>query len=278
MVNMQSVMHNTQMRVSTPTDVTYSELQQAYEHFNRELFTSRLPSCLFTLQRQKRTFGYFSRERFGRRDGGKTDEIAINPEYFASVSVVEVMQTLVHEMVHLWQHHFGTPSRACYHNREWADRMESIGLMPSSTGQPGGRRVGQHMSDYVLPGGRFDQVTNQLIKDGFGITWYDRYPAPPPTHPAAAGIREIGSKAGTADALRPVRPGGAGILPASAYEAPSTTVAHLFASMKTGNRSNRVKYTCPRCAANAWGKPNLNLVCGDCNVPFSAGHEQADQG
>lgn len=256
------------MRASTPTDETYSELQQAYEHFNRELFDGTLPACLFTLQRQKRTFGYFSRERFGRRDGGKTDEIAINPEYFASVGVVEVLQTLVHEMTHLWQYHFGTPSRACYHNREWADKMESIGLIPSSTGKPGGRRVGQHMADYVQPEGRFDQVAHRLLQGSFEITWYDRYPALPPAPPAPAGDQGMEGLRGTAESFRPVRPGGAGILPDSAYQAPSTTVAHLFASMKTGNRSNRVKFTCPICTANAWGKPNLKLICGECHVPL----------
>jgi len=26
---------------------------------------------------------------------------------------------------------------------------------------------------------------------------------------------------------------------------------------------NKVKYTCPACKANAWGKPDLHLICGD---------------
>jgi len=26
-------------------------------------------------------------------------------------------------MAHLWQHHHGKPSRAAYHNREWASKM-----------------------------------------------------------------------------------------------------------------------------------------------------------
>lgn len=259
MVNMQYVMHNTQMRASTPTDETYSELQKAYEHFNRELFEGELPACLFTLQRQKRTFGYFSKDRFGRLDGTTTDEIAINPEYFASVKdLLEVLQTLVHEMVHLWQAHFGTPSRACYHNREWADKMESLGLMPSSTGVLGGRRVGQKMSDYVIAGGRFEQATNDLRGGGWKITWYDRYPAPVPMAPA------------------PEWPGPSTTTPGHTMSTPTGIDTHtplhthpqLFME-RTGNRSNRVKYTCPSCSANAWGKPKLNLVCGDCNVPFS---------
>jgi len=33
--------------------------------------------------------------------------------------------------------------------------MESIGLMPSDTGEPGGKRTGQRMSDYPIEGGAF---------------------------------------------------------------------------------------------------------------------------
>jgi ribosomal protein L37AE/L43A len=34
------------------------------------------------------------------------------------------------------------------------------------------------------------------------------------------------------------------------------------------DKSNRVKYTCPQCAANAWGRPDLALVCGKCRLDF----------
>ncbi len=250
---------------ATPTDQAYSELQQAYDFYNQALFEGRLPPCLFTLQRQKRTFGYFSRERFGRLDGTKTDEIAINPEYFASVKdLLEVLQTLVHEMVHLWQFHFGTPSRSCYHNREWADKMESLGLMPSSTGASGGRRVGQKMADYVIAGGRFEQATNELRGNGWAITWYDRYPAPLPAAPA-----EEWPGLSSTPAHRPAPPSASG---GHAARPPAHALPELFME-RTGNRSNRIKYTCPGCAANAWGKPKLKLVCGECNVPFSEGLE-----
>src|SRR5256885_9731093 len=48
---------------AVPTRETYSELQQAYEHFNQRLFDDALPHCLITLQREKRTCGYFSAAR-----------------------------------------------------------------------------------------------------------------------------------------------------------------------------------------------------------------------
>src|SRR3546814_4810736 len=124
-----------------PISQAYAELQLAFDHYNRELFAGELPPCLITMQREKRSYGYFSSERFvHHHDKSKTVEIAINPAYFSVVPLLEVLQTVAHEMVHAWQFHFGNPSRSGYHNREWADNMEAIGLMPPSTGQPGGAR------------------------------------------------------------------------------------------------------------------------------------------
>jgi predicted SprT family Zn-dependent metalloprotease len=39
--------------------------------------------------------------------------------------------------------------------------------------------------------------------------------------------------------------------------------------------ASKTKYICPSCAANAWAKPNTQLVCGDCWVALSAGLELA---
>ncbi len=74
----------------TPTREAYDEFQLAFDHYNRELFDGRLPVCLITLQREKRAYGYFSSQRFGHRKSmQKTDEIAINPSYFAVVTQLE---------------------------------------------------------------------------------------------------------------------------------------------------------------------------------------------
>lgn len=81
-----------------------------------------------------------------------------------------ILSTLAHEMAHLWQHYFGKPSRTGYHNKEWADRMEKIGLMPSETGRPGGKRTGQRVSQYVIAGGRFHSIANELLQN-FHIQW-----------------------------------------------------------------------------------------------------------
>ncbi len=128
-----------------------------------------------------------------------------------------VISTLVHEMVHLWQQEFGTPSRSGYHNREWAEAMEAVGLMPSDTGLPGGKRTGQRVTHYVVPGGRFE-VAFEAMPPGYLLPW-------------TSGAASSG----------PEKP-------------------------KSGR--DKVRYRCPGCGTNVWGKPGLMVDCGVCLVPF----------
>jgi predicted SprT family Zn-dependent metalloprotease len=160
--------------MSTPTEQAYTELQQAYDVFNARLFGGSLPPCLITMQRKNRTYGYFSGERWKNVAGAVTDEIAMNPTHFATRSAAEVLSTLAHEMVHLWQHHCGKPPRRAYHDRQWADKMDAIGLAPSDTAAPGGKRTGQHMSHYIREGGPFQRACAELLAQGFAISWRDR--------------------------------------------------------------------------------------------------------
>jgi hypothetical protein len=202
----------------TPTLEAYGELQTAYDHYNRLLFHDALPPCLITLHREShRVLGYFSHKRFVRLSDGRTatDEIAMNPLHFAGRSVEAVLSTLTHEMVHLWQAHLGKPSRKEYHNKEWAEKMKSIGLQPSDTGESGGKEAGQKMNHYITAGGAFERATAELLQSGFALSWAD--------------------------------------------------AAILDKVAKPKKSGTRVKYTCPDCGANAWGKDGLHLICADCD-------------
>lgn len=254
-----------------PTGQAYDELQAAFDHYNLALFEGALPPCLITMQREKRTYGYFSSKRFVHsRSAEKTvDEIALNPAYFAISPLLEILQTLVHEMVHLWQHRFGDPGRRAYHNAQWAEKMQSIGLMPTNTGKPGGRTTGEKMSDYPIEGGPFLAATDALLGRGFQISWLDRHPyktlgAPRPAAPESPsrplapitgfqneshGGSVVESVAAAQARPRPVRMGDA--------------VSAMIESPRAGNRSNRVKFRCPKCGNHAWGKPSLHLRCGE---------------
>lgn len=165
---------------SKPTQQVYDELQKAYEFFNLELFNGRLPSCLITLQRQHDTYGYFSANQFqSRADGEQAHEIALNPSYFAVRSIHETLSVLVREMVSLDQllntKREKLPRRR-YRNTEWASMCEAIGLMPSDTGLPGGKRVGDNVQTYVIEDGPFDKACAKLVDEAFNLSWFDRFP------------------------------------------------------------------------------------------------------
>ena len=163
------------MNILNPTEVNYASFQDAYDFFNAELFEGRLPSCLITFQRKGRTLGFFAGERFGTRDGNAvTDEIALNPKHFIGRSDAEIISTLIHEMTHLEHAHFGEPPRRGYHDKAWAALMERIGLIPSDTGRPGGRKTGQKVSHYIEPGGRFEKAFAKFVKkEKFSVPYID---------------------------------------------------------------------------------------------------------
>jgi predicted SprT family Zn-dependent metalloprotease len=152
----------------SPTTDTYGDLVTAYDHYNRHLFAGRLPPCLITLQRTRHAYGYFSPARYRRRgtasyDAWIFDEIALNPDKLEHRPIDEALSTLVHEMVHLEQAHFGFPASTPWHNQEWAQWMERVGLVPSETGKPGGKRTGRQCSHYIELGGLFARVTAEFL-------------------------------------------------------------------------------------------------------------------
>lgn len=217
-----------------PTQETYEAFQQAYDHFNWQLFDALLPGCLITLQRKSRSRGFFAPGRFIRGDETRCDEIAMNPMHFQARSTEETLSTLVHEMVHLWQHHYGSPGRGRYHNRQWAEKMKSLGLHPSDTGGPDGREIGDQMSHYIIDGGPFDQQAKQLINAGFAITWQD---SPPEVQIDGDGSEDPDSGGASRGPLAPNRKGS-----------------------KSGKR---VKYSCPACGLNAWSRHGAQFICGE---------------
>ena len=163
------------VKVNATAEV-YEELQSVYDIYNRELFNGELPGALLVITRKRGSKGFYSPARYANKDGTVADEISLNPEFFLVRSVEEVLSTLAHEMTHSWCFHFGKDVRAGYHNKEFSDKMESVGLITSSTGYPGGDRVGERMTHYIAEDGPFINVTRELLKTRFGILWYDRYP------------------------------------------------------------------------------------------------------
>ena len=222
----------------TPTEQQYTALNQAFQYFNQVLFEGKLPGCFLVFSRKRNAHGYMAASQWRRvnEDDHTTHEIALT-RITLYREPIKVFSTLVHEQAHLWQIVFGSPSRSGYHNKEWADKMEEIGLMPSDTGQPGGKKTGQHMTHYIIPGGKYEQAFEKMPQECLlpftsweGDLMKSLLATPTPSAPGQPSP------------------------PPSAMPAPA---------------KNKTKYACPGCKVNVWGKPNLKIICGSCNEPFA---------
>lgn len=153
------------------TPASYSGLQEAYDHFNRELFDSALPDLLMTFQRKARMRGYYSFERFSGRTGDvvRHDELALNPDHFVNRTDEAIASTLVHEQVHVWQFHFGKRPSKGYHDKQWGAKMKAVGLYPSTTGEPGGKETGSRVTHYIIPGGPYQLSFARLAATGWRL-------------------------------------------------------------------------------------------------------------
>ncbi len=270
----------------------YNQLQQAYDYFNQALFSGRLPPCLITVQRENENIhGYYSQERFGSKKNGQKsmDEIAMNPIYFVNSRIENVLSTLAHEMTHLEQAHFGKPGRGRYHNKEWGDLMEQIGLMPSNTCKVGGHRTGDQMAHYIVKDGRFDQVCKKLIDNQFQISWYDQkihfspsciqQMALEPVNygeriPVESIIKTDRDKEGTDTGNTPsdepeaitrlkkkLKNNIEGVSEPDTSEDEDSPIKPVASKKKT-------VYQCPNCKAKVWGRPGLEIYCKRCEQDY----------
>lgn len=213
------------------TKQQFNTLEDLFVYYNKNLFDGMLPDTLITLANHKGAAGLFAPSRWVR-EGTEIHEITISPESII-VSEIDYHQTLVHEMCHLWQHCFGKPSRQCYHNKEWANKMEEVGLMPSSTGEPGGSKTGQHMRDYPIDGGLFESC-----------------------------FRKIDALSYAKTLKLPLNPN------VWAYGGHHSVTKNSKAGDKQESRSGvKVKYSCS-CGTNVWGKSGLSITCNHCNEIF----------
>ena len=155
-------------RPSAITPLEYGSLQSAFDFLNVELFDGGLPDAFIAYQRKPHSRGHLAVDRYiGRAGQTARCELALNPDAFIDRTDRQIVSTVLHEMVHLWQHHAGSmPSRG-YHNREWGAKMRSVGLMPSNTGAVGGKQTGQQMTHYIIDGGPYDLAFSRLEATGW---------------------------------------------------------------------------------------------------------------
>lgn len=152
----------------------YSDLYHAFDFFNEKLFDGNLPDTILSYGTTEKegVLGYFSSNRFKSVDGDeRVHHISINAEEIGARSDRMVLSTLVHEMVHLYQTLWGNPGKNGYHNKEWVELMEVVGLIASQTGKKGGKQTGIQMDHYIKRNGPFDKAYKELKETGFKLKY-----------------------------------------------------------------------------------------------------------
>ena len=195
------------------TPELHRKMQVAVDHFKKLIDVQS--DAHLTFARRAHSKGHFASNRYQGRNGATVPqhEINLNPDGFYGETDEQVASTLAHELVHLWRYENGPSVKGGYHDKLWAAKMVAIGLMPSSSGTPGGKITGAKMSHYILPDGPFAESFAELVTTGWRL---DLESAP--------------------------RPG--------ATRAPPS----------------KLKFTCPECSANVWGKLDTAVFCKPCSI------------
>lgn len=254
------------------TSNQFQTLEDLYQYYNHKLFGGKLAECLVNLSRHGGAHGFFVPREWVSTPpmpqllpdavpspkGEKVfvpklkviHEISLTPDSINRPDK-EWHSTLVHEMVHLWQYDFGKISRPGYHNSQWAKKMEAVGLMPTDTGLPEGKKTGQGMTHYVIKGGAFEKVFESIAQADL-----ERL-----TLPFRLNRKRYGQNENT-DLIQ--------WLLSQAPELPERKT-YRYANPDPDQPKSRsgvkAKYVCA-CDNRVWGKPDLKIMCVVCGCGF----------
>lgn len=208
-------------------------MSRVFHYLNQKLFEGTLPEPMIVFTRNPKVLGgYFAHNKwFSAEDGAGVDEIAINANTMVEGDEIGLLQVLVHELTHQWQQHHGNPGRGGYHNREWADKCLEIGLKPMNIDQPD-CETGDKINTVLIKGGKAMLVLAGMPEE-ISIPFYAEILGNPDP-----GMPE-GKPKDEPDQETPVP------------------------QPKSGQK---VKYTCPGCGFNLWGKGGGRFMCMDCNM------------
>lgn len=101
-------------------------MNRLYDQLNEEFFSGRLPKALISIGPDLiMRYGYY---RIGRDEIGAKHRIHLNSRHFGRPES-DVGVTLLHEMIHVYQHLFGhVGHRQRHHNQQFVEMAAAIGF------------------------------------------------------------------------------------------------------------------------------------------------------
>ncbi len=239
----------------------YEFFQATYQFFNEALFSGELPSCFIKLRRSQGSKSYFAPHRSDSGSSRRQDELGL---YLTPAEPTDILMTLVHQQLHCWQYHCGddVPSRH-FHNAEWAWKAKAAGLQPTATGRPGGKETGYHVTQYLIPGGRFDHVQAIVLrKTGFCVEklWMFSQPSKAMNHKVSKAVWRFQCP-GCRQCVWSESPGGFTC---------QNCVRGLRAARETQRVGNVIKFTCPQRCRTMCAPSTAQVLCGQCHAVMIA--------
>lgn len=137
------------MKETTKMSRAVGQLEKMYNTINADLFGSELPTPIITVQSKPGTYGHCSCAKVWRNKDTEQYEMNIAAEAL-DVEIEEVLDTLIHEMVHLYCRENGIQevSRGGkYHNGKFKALAEGKGLVCYKAGQYGWNTQGKGTTD-----------------------------------------------------------------------------------------------------------------------------------
>lgn len=264
----------------SPSIDFYTSLENAFDFYNKELFNDELSRVFFTVRsgetknKKTTTMGYYWEKIFAYKDS-PVSEIALNITTFANRSVVDILSTLVHEMVHQWRSEVciePPPAKSSGgHDKIWGNKMEQLGLIPTNTGLPGGKKTGKQMTHYIHEDGVFAEKTYELIKSGFTIPVFDSYGANVNSQISLSPINIELVKSWTKNATAEEKE----VLEKSLNvisDNPAIVQRDMHDLMPTPKkptaRVKKITYACPACMKKITGPEDLYVTCMECDEIF----------
>lgn len=242
--------------VKTSTEL-YAKIQAVIDELDSTFFSGNgkecIPELVFAINNQCRACvtAFVSPDAlYDKLNNKKLQYLGINPKYLDRDSS-EILATICHELCHIYENAYIHIPRGGYHDRQWAELMESCGLTPVFL-----NKSKTTVSTKIVEGGAFEEFV-RTFKEKYGEDYFN----------IVEYSIEIEHK--TKVAL--------GIEEGDDTEDNSPKADNADKPVKKYNR-NKIKYTCPDCGVKVWGKPGLHIECSDCACSFEEEeHEDTDE-
>jgi hypothetical protein len=114
--------------VGITSEVAITELYKAFRHLNERYYEGKLPEPFIVILEtaRKNAYGWFTPDKIWKDANGEIEmhEIAMSAEYMNRGTYLDIIQTLHHEMVHLYCHVNDikdTRKKGKYHNEKFKE-------------------------------------------------------------------------------------------------------------------------------------------------------------